>query len=540
MCDRVSVSRLGAYLGAGIDEELAASLSSRPDSAQALDLICRSAAAFQNTYSPDNAKRILTAIFATDFGMLPDMKSSLAANVFERLPDDIRQQGWEAFEAAFQRFIRWFRMVLTALMYANGLRNEGISLDSATLKDYLAELRELPCRRLSERHLSCSTGLSQYVETLLKRYEGTVIAPQDCHSILNIMSKVAGHPAYYKTMDAYQRSVEVRPLMLAISSLQLYSVKEPAKSDLLAALSILLFNVFPTSKLLKFIANYEPGPGNDALSYDFNAILAMNYLIIGRLDTALAYNEKALCYAGDDEQKAYTYLLESCILLSRRDYDAAVAALSKCPALSKDRQTRSAARFYTGIVYYEMGDPSKALECFRKSRSGLDDEIDLMNVCNNIGSCAMLKRDRGLALKAFENVEYIGRYMSSMTARSLRAVASGCLGIIYFNEGAYDRAMSYFKEGLKLAKDFHDKKGAANQLGNIGMALRSTQDNKLALEYFKSALSVSFNCDYIEGVLFSFGQIEQLLALEGKFEMAEALRQDAIRRNPGIARMLEK
>jgi tetratricopeptide (TPR) repeat protein len=534
MCDWATVSRLGAYLGLG--EGLESRLSSHPDSGRSLELILRSAAAFQNTYSPDSVKQVLTAIFDTDFGAL---RGSLAADVFERLPDDLRQQGQEAFSAAFQLFIKWFRMALTAVMCAQGLKKEGISLDGAAIKDHLAELRELPCRRLSERHFSCG-GLSKYVETLLKRYEGTVISPPDCHSILDIMSKVAGFPAYFKTMDAYRRSVEIRPLMLAISSLQLYPVKEPAKSDLLAALSILLFNVFPTPKLLKLIAIYEPGPGNDALSYDFNSILAMNYLIAGRPDLASAYNEKALCYAGGDEQKAYTYILESCIRLSRRDYEAAVASLSKCQALSQDLRTRSAARFYTGIVYYEMGDPLKALECFRQSRPGLDDELDLMNVCNNIGSCAMLMGDRALALKAFENVGHIGSYMGGMTAKSLRSVASGCLGILYFNEMEYDRAMEYFKEALKLDKDSHDKKGAANQLGNIGLAMKYGRDSGLALEYFRSALSVSYNCDYLEGVLFSFGQIEQLLALEGKFEMAEALRRDAIRRNPGIARMLEK
>jgi tetratricopeptide (TPR) repeat protein len=105
---------------------------------------------------------------------------------------------------------------------------------------------------------------------------------------------------------------------------------------------------------------------------------------------------------------------------------------------------------------------------------------------------------------------------------------------------SYELAMECFKEALRLDRDTHNKKGLANQLGNIGLALKLKGDYKLALEYFKSSLNVSFIGDYAEGVLFSFSQIEQLMALEGRYGEAESLKQDMIRQNPDIARMLRR
>jgi tetratricopeptide (TPR) repeat protein len=327
---------------------------------------------------------------------------------------------------------------------------------------------------------------------------------------------------------------------VAISELQLYPVKEPSKADLLSILSILLFNVFPAPKLLKFIARFQPGPENDALQYDYHAILAMNFMLTGKLEEAAAYNEKALKHAGDEEKRAYTHIMDSCIRLKQGNIDEAVNALYRCSALTRDRRMKATALFYQGIIYYEKGSVPEALESFRSARISLDDELDIMNACNNIGACAMLQADLKAAIREFENVEYIGRYMSSKAAKSLKAVAGGSLGLIYFNMSNYDRAIDFFKDTLRLDRELHDKKGAADQLGNIGLALKAKQDYKPALEYFKAALNISFAEDYLEGTLFSFSRIEQLMALEGRYDEAESFKQEVIRRNPDISKMLRK
>lgn len=556
MCEWNAVKELGAYLGLGIDDALLKKLSSGPDSGRSLDLVCLSMSVFGKKYSPDTAGLIARTAFETDLSRLPhdegEREEALSRDVFRRLTGcpELQAGGgayddaFASFDVFFQRFIRWFKAALEAVMCVQGLKKEKVSLENAGIKHYLAELRELPCRRLGELSFAFrihgSATLSRHVELLLKKYENNVIPEETCRSIIDIMNKVSGYSGYFRAMDAGQKLVEMRPLLLAISELQLDPAKEPAKADLLSALSILLFNVFPSPKLLKFVAKFEPGMGNDELSYEYYAILAMNHMLAGRLDEAAAYNEKALSYAVGDEKRAYTHILDSCIQLHRKDFKAAADALYRCSSLTSDKRMRATAQFYLGIVYYEMGSVAAAHECFKRSIVGMDDELDSMNVCNNIGTCAMLQGDLEEAVKAFENVERISRYMSSNTAKHLKSVAYGNLGIIHLSMMNYDLAMDYFKEALKLDRDTHNKNGAANQLGNIGLALKLKRDFKLALEYFKSSLNVSFIGDYVEGALFSFSQIEQLMALEGRYEEAESLQQEIMRQNPDIARMLRR
>lgn len=549
MCRWDAVKELGAFLGQGIDDGLVEKLSSGPDSGKSLDVICRSLGVLAEAYPPDIADLISNAIFETDFSRLPagDREEALAKDVFCRISGLIAGEGaydtaFKEFEVSFRRAIRWFKSALAAVMSARGLKKEEISLDSPGIKRYLSELRDLPCRRLGElsfaHRMPGGTAMARTIESLLKKYEGKAIPGEYCRSIMEVMGRISSFPGYYRTMDARQKLAEARPVLLAISGLQMEPGKEPAKASLLSALGILLFNVFPSAKLLKLVRRLKPDPADDGLSYEYFAILAMSHMLAGQLDEAAFYNGKALEHAMDEEKRAYAHILESCIRLYRRDFEAAISALYRCSSMARDKRMRAVAQFYLGIIYYEAGSIAAARECFERSCGGLDDELDSMNVYNNIGACAMVQGDLTAAIKAFERVEHLSKYMSSNTAKLLKSVAFGNLGIIYFNMASYDLAVGYFTEALKLDRDIHNKKGMADQLGNIGLALKLKEEYKLALEYFRSSLNISFAGDYAEGALFSLSQIEQLLAMEGRYGEAERLKRDIIRQNPDIARML--
>jgi tetratricopeptide (TPR) repeat protein len=537
-CDWDGVKRLGTYLGCDIDD----GLTECPGS---LDIICRSLGAFDKKYSRETCARLARLIFKTGLSKFPgeeEREETLARETFNRLHLAGGEEAYIEFGLDFKRFIRWFKTAVDAVHYLHGLRKEIVCLERPGVKDYVSELKELPCRRLGELNFSNRTpgyaAVSKYIEALLGRYKDKPISGDNCRSIMGVMNKVSGYPGYFKAMSAEQKLIETRPILIAISDLQLHPDNDPGKADLLSALGILLFNVFPAPKLLKFITRLQPSAGNDALQYDYNAILAMNFMLAGRLDEAASHNKKALEHAVDEEKRAYTHILECCIRLNRGEMEEAVNALYRCSALIKDRRIKSTALFYMGIIHYEMGKVPDAFESFRLARAGLEDELDIMNACNDIGTCAMLLGDFKVAATEFENVEYIGRYMSSNTARSLLSVACGNLGLICLTTSKYDRAIEYFKEALRLSRDIHNKKGIADQLGNIGLGLKAKHDYDSALIYFKSALNVSSTEGYLEGALFSFSRIEQLKALEGRYEEAEEFQQEMARRNPDIAKML--
>ncbi len=532
------VREVGGRLGANMDGDVADRLSASPQSERYLELINSSARELLDKYPQETVEAIMKKILEAERPHERPGLEDLSYYLYERLNTSV-EDSFDEFSVHFRRFAKRFRATLDAILYAEGLKKEDIPLGSVAIKDYLIELKELPSRRLGELSFAYRkygyASLSRQLEPLLRRHMDKTIARDDCKAILGIMNKLSGHPGYFKSMAPGQRLVEARPLLAAISALQLCPGREPEKADLLAALSILLFSVYPSQKLLKLLPIFKPSPDNDELLYDHCAIMALNYMLAGRLDLASEYNERAMSLAHDEEKRAYTHILESCIHLSRKDFERAAAALSRCSSITGDRRMRATARFYQGIVYYEMDRHGEAMECFRQSREGLDDELDIMSACNNIGACAMLLGDLEAAIREFEEVEHAGRYMTGNTAKSLMSVAYGCLGIIYLNMMEHGRAIGYLKKALRLDRDTHDSRGVANQLANIGLAHEASRDYRQALGYFKSALSVSFMCDYLEGTLFSFSRIERLMALEGRFEEAEAIGRELARKNPGLS-----
>lgn len=545
------IKDLGIYLGLGIDDRMASRLASSPGNERFLKLISASAYnVFEGKYRPDEARSIVRAIVETDFrpleeSSLRERRASLSKSVYER---SIAASGgsFMEFDALFQDLIRRFRSLLGGIMSVLGVANESISLDNAGIKDYLLELKELPCRRLGGLNagvlfmMRSRASSSNHVVSLLKKYEGIALSSESCNGVIERINKVSGYSDYFKLMDPQKKLVEARPVLLAISELQQYHDNEADKRDMLSAMSILLFNIFPTPKLLKFVAKFEPNPGNDILYFDHSALLALNYTLLGRLNEATTYNERAFNSAADEERRAYTHILSSCICISRHQFDEAINMLHRCVSLTKDRRIIAISQFYMGIIHYELDHVDDAIWCFKQARVGMDDDIDLMSVCNDLGTCAMVKGDLNAAIKSFEQVGEIGRLMSSNTAKFLLSVAYSNLGIVHMSMLDYLRAIECFKKALVLDRETHNKIGIANQIGNIGLAQKRRMDFGSSLEYFKSALNFSYSIDYPEGVSFAYGQVEQLMALQGSFEEAEAYRQEVIRRNPGIARMLKK
>ena len=436
--------------------------------------------------------------------------------------------------------------MLGGIISVLGLASESISLDNTGIKDYLVELKELPCRRLVGINAGAisltrsRSSSSNYIVSLLKKYEGIALSSESCNGVIETINKVSGYTEYFKLMDSQKKLVETKPVLLAISELQRYHDNEADKRDMLSALSMLLFNIFPTPKLLKFVAKFEPDHGNDLLYFDHSALLALNYTLLGRLNEAAIYNERAFNSAVDEEQRAYTHMLGSCICINRHQFEEAINMLHRCVSLTKDRRIIAISQFYMGIIHYEMDHIDDAIWCFKQARVGIDDDIDLMSVCNDLGTCAMIKGDLKSAIRSFEQVCELGRLMGSSTAKLLTSVAYSNLGIVHMSMLDYSRAQEYFKKALVLNRETHNKIGIANQIGNLGLALKRRQDFGSSLEYFKSALNFSYSIDYPEGVSFAYGQIEQLMALQGSFEEAEAYRQEVIKRNPGISKMLKK
>jgi tetratricopeptide (TPR) repeat protein len=67
----------------------------------------------------------------------------------------------------------------------------------------------------------------------------------------------------------------------------------------------------------------------------------------------------------------------------------------------------------------------------------------------------------------------------------------GNLGNAYSALGDVKKAIEYYEQALKIAKEIGDRRGEGNHLGNLGNAYSALGDAKKAIEYYEQALKVN-------------------------------------------------
>lgn len=554
MRDWDSIATLGAYLGIADAGKLADRARSLPGSARLLESIDSSAKLLGEKLPRDEIGVLLETLAQTDFDCLArqdgDRPSLLSADLYRRyatisaLPESLPL--FDVFDPYFREYLHRFATSARAILYVTGVRKEIISLEHPSVRDTIAEIGRLPCRSFGElkpgeaRQGHFSVSMTRYVQTLLERHGKGCIDPGDCAEILKILDRVSAYPGYFRLVERERKAEAARPLVAAISALRADYVPGQEKVDLIAALGILLFNVFPSGGLVKFLAIHRPGAGNRYLLYEHYALLALNFLLMGKRAAAAGYCTRACEVAPGRDMKTYALVLEGCIALERHDYRSAISALEKAMDLADDRRQRSLVGFYLGIVRFEAGDTGLALNCFRDVRPGAESDTDVMSVCNNIGTCHMLLGDLGQALKAFEEAASMGIYTGRGSVKYARSVASGNAGIVYMSMREYDLAKEHFTRALRDARQTGNARGVADQLMNIGLAHKASGDFASAATHFISALNYAYTIDYLEGVLYARDQIVQALALQGRQGDEEGIYRDIARRHPGIRNLLTR
>ncbi len=504
--------------------------------------------------SHDGIDVLLETLAMTDYDSLArrngDRLTLLSADLYRRYttlsPDPGSLPPFDVFDPCFREYLRRFTTTFRAMLYVTRVRKEIISLEHPSVRETVAEIGHLPCRSFGElntgetRQGHFSASLTRYVQSLLERHSKSCIDPADCAEILGIMDRVSAYPGYFRQVEHDRKVEAARPLITAISVLRAGYGMEQEKVDLIAALGILLFNVFPSPGLVKFLAIHRPGTGNRYLLYEHYSLLALNFLLMGKRAAAAGYCARAYEAAPDKDMKTYALVLESCIALERHDSGSAIGVLEKAMDLADDSRQRSLVGFYLGVVRFQAGETGLALNCFLDARQGAESDTDAMSVFNNIGTCHMLLGDLGQALKAFEEVTSRGRYTGRGTVKHIRSVASGNAGIVYMSMREYELAREHFLKALRDARQTGNARSVADQLMNIGLTHKATGDYDPAVSHFISALNYAYTIDYLEGVLYARDQIGQALALQGKHDEEASIYRDIARRHPGIRSLLNR
>lgn len=547
-----SLAALGNYLGMMDAGRLADGTTGGHGADRMLTLINSSASLLAENFWPGAADCLSKALASTDFASLAlqegDRLELLTVDLYKRLTlpphSHADLPSPDIFDAQVRKYLQRLAISLRAALYETGIRKEIISLEHPGIRESVEEIRRLPCRAYGGMsspgsHGQFSASLAPYVQTLLDR-PGISIGPAGRTAILDTIDRLSAYPDYYRQVDREHKAETAQTLVSAITALRKEGCNDPEKADLLAALGILLFNVYPSPALVKFLAIHPPQGQNRFLCYEHNALMALNLLLMGKRAAAAGYCQRAYDAAPEADLKAYAQVLEGCLALEGRDYRNAATALEKALETADRRSLRSLTGFYLGIVRYEAGDTGLALNCFRDARISAEDEADAMAAGNNLSICQMALGDLAGALKSFEEVNSLGTYSGRAFVKFNRSVAAGNTGIVYLSMREYALAREQFVIALRASRETGDARRIADQLMNIGLTHKATGDHATAASHFVAALNYAYTIDYLEGVLYARDQIGQALALQGKHDEEEGIYQDIARRHPGIRNLLTR
>jgi len=398
----------------------------------------------------------------------------------------------------------------------------------------IPELMMGPCRDFGEpgleeiARLPVPSVVPAYVRRLVGRFktEGA-LSEDEALCLVELVETLAVAPGYVRFLDKEKKREEA--LKLYGITQRLSSIAHPLRDDLLLAIGIILFNLAPSEKLVDRLSCLKPQGG--PLSYEYHSMMALNYLLMERLDDAVSHADGASESAQGPDQWAYVKMLKGCIALRQGDPELAIGYLDDCTV---NGRLKALASFYAGIVRYEKNDFEDALKYFESAGAAAKNILDVLAARCNIGACAVNMGDMGLGEKEFQAVNRSTWKMSGSRELHRKLLANSYMGIISRARGDYPEAESYYKEALRSCIKLNNTVGIANQVGNMGLLNLYAGDHAMALRLFNACLVYSERMGYWNGIRFSYENVYETLVDTGQAPEARKLKEMYTSRYPRL------
>ncbi|MDP2385814.1 MAG: sensor histidine kinase [Bacteroidota bacterium] len=101
-----------------------------------------------------------------------------------------------------------------------------------------------------------------------------------------------------------------------------------------------------------------------------------------------------------------------------------------------------------------------------------------------------------------------------------KSAAIGNIGYVYYQRGETDKAMEYFKKGLKIQEEINDPKEIANSLNNIATIYFKLGEIEKSLDYFEQGLQIQKKIGVKEGIAYSLNNIGAIYDSQGQIKKA--------------------
>jgi tetratricopeptide (TPR) repeat protein len=163
-------------------------------------------------------------------------------------------------------------------------------------------------------------------------------------------------------------------------------------------------------------------------------------------------------------------------------------AQSICARITLNRTEETAAYRHLGVAYWNLGEPSRAIEYHEKT----------LGIAREIGN----RREEGSAL--------------------------GNLGIAYSELGDTRRAIEFYEQALIIDREIGDQRGEGNALGNLGIAYTELGDARKAVEFHSQALTIDRRLGDRQGEGMDLGNLGSAYLVMGEAGMAVKFCEQAI------------
>jgi tetratricopeptide (TPR) repeat protein len=142
------------------------------------------------------------------------------------------------------------------------------------------------------------------------------------------------------------------------------------------------------------------------------------------------------------------------------------------------------------MVYQEQGDIPKTLEYYHlslKIREQINDQDGIAECLGNIG---ITYTEQGKYAKALEYLERSFQLSEKIGKKGTAAYCLGNMGIISSEKGDYEKALYYYERCLKISEEMGDIPSIGMSLNNIGLAYRDQKNYSKSLEYTFQSLQL--------------------------------------------------
>jgi len=159
-------------------------------------------------------------------------------------------------------------------------------------------------------------------------------------------------------------------------------------------------------------------------------------------------------------------------------------------------------------------------DMYLRSLKMFEEMGDKKGIAKNLNNIGIVYREQGNYDKAIDHYLRSLKIFEESDDKQRIAISLNNLGTVYYEQGNYDKTIDYFLRSLKIDEEAGDKQGIAGSLNNIGEVYREQGKYELAIEYVNRSLSIAQEIGFKELIKYTYENLSVIYAKQNRFRQA--------------------